>query len=162
MILAFGSIFAGYYTKDMFVGFGSPFFGNSVYSNLQVLIIDFEFLDFYYKNIPLVVSCSGIIAGVILLKSSKNFSNVQSNIYRAVYRFLNKKWYFDQIVNEFIVHKLMAFAYRVSFLYVDKGIIEYLAPSGVATTTNILKKATSFYNTGLLNHYIVVILCFIV
>jgi hypothetical protein len=50
--------------------------------------------------------------------------------FRIIYTFLNKKWHFDQIVNELIAVKIMNFGYLTSFQTIDKGFIEQLGPTG--------------------------------
>ena len=58
---------------------------------------------------------------------------------KAFYIFLNKKWHFDQIVNELIVVKIMNFGYLTTFQSLDKGLIERLGPTGFTV---------SIYNTS--------------
>ena len=44
IILAFGSIFIGYLTKDMFIGLGTPFWNNAIFIKPENLnIVDAEF-----------------------------------------------------------------------------------------------------------------------
>ena len=55
IILVFGSIFLGYFAKDLFLGLGSDFFLNSIYVHPKNLIfIDAEFIPYYIKIIPLI------------------------------------------------------------------------------------------------------------
>jgi hypothetical protein len=49
---------------------------------------------------------------------------------RLIYIFLNKKWHFDQLVNEIIVLNAMNFGYGSTFQAIDKGLIEKIGPSG--------------------------------
>jgi hypothetical protein len=81
-------------------------------------------------------------------------------IFRFVYLFLNKKWHFDQIVNEFVAVKLMNFGYLTSFKTIDKGLIEQLGPTGFT----IIIFNTSFnitgFQSGLVFHTIVSFFCF--
>jgi len=50
LILAFGSIFFGYLFKDLFIGPGTPFFGNSILIlPHNVNIFDAEFVDIFTK-----------------------------------------------------------------------------------------------------------------
>jgi NADH:ubiquinone oxidoreductase subunit 5 (subunit L)/multisubunit Na+/H+ antiporter MnhA subunit len=50
--LAFGSIFAGFFFKEFFLGLGSPSFGNSIFVAFDATILDAEFLNSFVKNIP--------------------------------------------------------------------------------------------------------------
>jgi NADH:ubiquinone oxidoreductase subunit 5 (subunit L)/multisubunit Na+/H+ antiporter MnhA subunit len=66
-ILSFGSIFSGYFLKDLFVGFGNNFFGNSIYKTiLYNTSIDIEFLPLVIKNIPIIFSFLGIFFAITL------------------------------------------------------------------------------------------------
>jgi NADH-ubiquinone oxidoreductase chain 5 len=62
MFLGIGSLFAGYIGRDMFIGLGSPMFGNSVTSHIEnVILIDSEFISPVLKNIPLFFTIVGAI-----------------------------------------------------------------------------------------------------
>tara|TARA_B100000787_G_scaffold53732_1_gene38945 strand:+ start:2731 stop:2877 length:147 start_codon:yes stop_codon:yes gene_type:complete len=43
---------------------------------------------------------------------------------------LTKKWHFDQLGNELIIHRLMGFGYFISFQTLDKGSIEVFGAFG--------------------------------
>ncbi len=38
-----------------------------------------------------------------------------------LYCFLNKRWFFDKVFNDFIVRSFLRFGYEVSFKVLDKG-----------------------------------------
>lgn len=62
VFLGIGSLFAGYIGRDMFIGLGSPMFGNSIMSNIENLVlIDSEFISPFLKNIPLFFTIFGAI-----------------------------------------------------------------------------------------------------
>jgi NADH-ubiquinone oxidoreductase chain 5 len=49
-LLAFGSIFVGFFFKDMLIGVGSSFFGNAIFVlPTHVNIFEAEFLDPFIK-----------------------------------------------------------------------------------------------------------------
>ena len=53
MFLAFGSIFWGFFSKDLFIGVGTPFFLTSLTTNFDNLVIlEAEFAPTILKNIP--------------------------------------------------------------------------------------------------------------
>lgn len=54
-LLALGSIFFGYFTRDLFVGFGTPFWGNAIYQAPAALNAQLagEFLPLSIKLMPL-------------------------------------------------------------------------------------------------------------
>jgi NADH-quinone oxidoreductase subunit L len=73
--------------------------------------------------------------------------------YRQFYIYLIKKWHFDQIGNELIVHKLMNFGYRISFQSLDKGNIETFGAFGSSVKVTQLSKGLSFLHSGFIFHY---------
>lgn len=66
-ILAVGSLFSGYVAKDMFLGLGSDFFKQSVFTLPENLkLTDAEFLPISLKMIPVKWSLFGCTLGFIL------------------------------------------------------------------------------------------------
>ena len=64
-LLALGSIFIGYISRDMFVGLGTNFWNNSIYimpSNNQM--IDAEFLYTFFKLLPVLLSIFGLLVSL--------------------------------------------------------------------------------------------------
>jgi hypothetical protein len=81
-----------------------------------------------------------------------------SKIGRQLYKFLSKKWHFDQLLNEMIGHRVMTFGYRVSFQVLDKGIIEKYGSLGSSSNLNRLSENAINLHSGFLFHYIFTIL----
>ncbi len=144
MVLVFGSIFVGYLAKDLFLGLGSDAFLNSIFVHPKNLIfIDAEFIPYHIKLIPLVFSFSGIFlcfffySFLLKLESfwfnaydSKNLNIVK--VHHFLYKFYNKKWFFDTVYNLFIGYPLLKFGYNVTFKLMDKGVIEFFGPYGLS------------------------------
>lgn len=159
--LTIPSIFVGFYTKDMIVGVGSDFFGNAIYNNPKTLhVFDAEFVEFFYKILPVTLSLLGASLSFILynFQSSILFSLKTSALGRKVYTFLNKKWFFDKIYNECFGQFFFKFGYSMSYKNIDRGTFEMIGPTGLSSlalkTANQLHKA----QTGSLYHYTLVIL----
>jgi NADH-ubiquinone oxidoreductase chain 5 len=91
-ILAAGSIFLGYLTKDIFVGVGSPFLDHVLLTLPgHNSFFGAEFLPFYIKNLPfflslLSVSLVGGVYGVL-----SQYSLMYQPLLNKVHRFLNYK-----------------------------------------------------------------------
>ncbi|KAI3681465.1 hypothetical protein L6452_36261 [Arctium lappa] len=51
-----------------------------------------------------------------------------STFCNRLYSFFNKRWFFDQVFNDFLVRSFLRFGYEVSFEALDKGAIEILGP----------------------------------
>jgi NADH-ubiquinone oxidoreductase chain 5 len=93
-LLAFGSIFIGYLSRDMFVGMGTDFWGNALFTKpSRQFILEAEWLDTSVKLIPLIFSFSG--AGFALINYIYTFNFLvslkQSEFGRSLYTFLNRK-----------------------------------------------------------------------
>jgi len=155
-ILAVPSIFIGFYSKDMIVGFGSEFFGTSVYVPLKnVNIFDYEFISIYYKLLPIILSLFGIIFSFILyVFNYKLLFYIKMSLYgKKIYNFFSKKWFFDKIFNEFFGQFFFKFGYSISYKFVDRGVFEILGPTGLSFS--ITRVASTLYRlqTGYLYNY---------
>ena len=159
--LAIPSIFIGYLTKDMIVGVGSDFFGPAIYNNPNTLhVFDAEFVEFFYKILPVTLSIFGASLSFFLYNFQSNvlFSLKTSFLGRKVYTFLNKKWFFDKIYNECVSQFFFKFGYSMSYKYIDRGTFEIIGPTGLSSVA--LKTANSLHKaqTGSLYHYALIIL----
>ena len=144
MVLVFGSIFVGYLAKDLFLGLGSDAFLNSIFVHPKNLIfIDAEFIPYHIKLIPLFFSFSGIFLCfffyAFLLKLELFWFNAYNNknlnivkVHHFLYKFYNKKWFFDTVYNLFVGYPLLKFGYNVTFKLMDKGVIEFFGPYGLS------------------------------
>ena len=159
LILCFGSIFVGYIFKELFLGMNVDTWNNTFfilpwhYNN-----IDSEFLPFYIKLIPVIFSLLGAFISYFLYELYFYIFN-NTNFYLKnyyFYHFLSKKWYFDIIYNQYLARYFLYFGYHVSFKTIDRGLIELVGPFGI---TNLIKKLSqniSKLQTGLIYHYIFV------
>jgi NADH-ubiquinone oxidoreductase chain 5 len=157
MVLSLGAIFYGYFTKDLMIGFGSLFYNNVHTNFFNFCIIDSEFLPTLIKNIPFIFTCIGALLSFALIHCFNVSKHAIMDfklqpIPKALYTFLNKKWHFDQIVNELIVVKVMNFGYLTTFQSLDKGLIERVGPTGFTVSTFSLSSNYTILNSGVLYH----------
>jgi len=161
LVLSFGSIFIGYLCKDAVIGLGTDFWQNAVFVlPKNNLYIESEFIPTSVKLIPTILSFSGAALALILnhFYNKELYNFTISNFGLVMYSFLNKKWYFDKIYNEYINKKMLLFGYFVSFKGIDKGIVEMFGPYGVATTFSTLSKRFAKLQSGFIYHYAFVML----
>lgn len=132
-ILSLGSIFSGYILKDMFIGVGSTFFGTSIFTQ-EVYIIEAEFNDTWIKLLPVVFSLAGASLAMILYhtQSANLVAFKTSKLGLQLYTYFNNKWHFDYIYNSYIVNPILLFANNVTYKLLDRGLIEYVGPTGIA------------------------------
>lgn len=155
-ILAFGSIFIGYITKDMFVGLGTNFWNNSIYIDpFHNQFIDAEFLSIYIKLLPVIFSFLGMFCAFYLYIFQYNlFLSLKLSKYGLyLYNFFNKKWYFDKIYNEFINQYILNISYNYTYKMIDKGLIELCGPYGLINFFSFLSLKIIKIQTGYIYHY---------
>jgi NADH-ubiquinone oxidoreductase chain 5 len=145
----------------MFIGLGTDFWGNSIFvlpENMNR--IDAEFLNQFIKLLPVIVTILGFSLSFLCYTFFNNFlfKLKISTFGNKIYIFLNKKWFFDKIFNEYLSQNILNFGYRISYKIIDRGIIEIFGPLGL--TTIISKKANFLYKlqSGVLYHYTLLIL----
>ena len=159
-ILAIPSIFIGYFTKDFFIGVGTGFWGNSIFSLPHNLtLIDAEFLPTFWKLLPLFLSILGGLSSFVLYRNYHKslFLFKISILGRQMYSFLNRKWLFDKIYNELISQRLLHFGYNFTYKSIDRGLIESLGPFGLSTVVLIQVKQNRFFQSGFVYHYSLVL-----
>lgn len=163
IVLGLGAIFYGFLTRDLIIGLGSLFF-NQTYTNFyNFSMLDSEFLHALIKNVPLVFTLLGAFSSLFLINCfsvNKNFIFEQKMqpASRFIYIFLNKKWHFDQVVNELIAVKAMNFGYSTTFKTLDKGLIEQFGPSGFAASILNVSFNVTALQSGFIYHTIFVFL----
>lgn len=160
-LLSIPSIFVGYFSKDMMVGVGSSFFGSAIFTNINNMnIFDAEFIPVFYKILPVILSLFGVILAYLLyvLQSNLLYQIKISKFGKKLYNFLNRKWFFDKIYNEYLTQFLFKFGYSISYKFVDRGIFEILGPTGLSNLA--LKIGTNLHKmqTGFIYHYTLLIL----
>lgn len=133
--LSLPSIFLGYYMKDMIVGLGSSFFDTSIFIKQNYYnIFDAEFIDYFYKTLPINFSMVGVVLAFILysfrLKLLYNLKT--STIGQKTYNFLNRKWFFDKIYNEYLGQFFFKTGYSFTYKFVDRGVFEIIGPTGLS------------------------------
>lgn len=147
-ILAILSVLIGYISKDLFVGFGTDFWGTSIFIQpINYTMSDIEFLVAFKKILPLIVTILGVSLALSLYiyNLEKFFILKQTSFIRSIFIFFNKKWFFDRIYNQFFIQSTVDQSYSFVYQSVDRGFIELFGPTGII---NILP---FFYNKASLN-----------
>jgi hypothetical protein len=145
----------------LFIGLGTDFWGTSVFTlYFNEDILSAEFLDYYYKLIPLFFSIGGMLASFALYFFFYNISFFIFNneFARAAYFFLVKKWYFDLVYNNLFVFNLLSAFYTVTFKTIDRGLVEFFGPLSTVRIVNKISLLFSFMQTGFIYNYIFIIL----
>ncbi|KAH9560152.1 hypothetical protein CY35_06G091800 [Sphagnum magellanicum] len=111
----------------MMIGLCTNFWANSLFVlPKNEIIAESEFATpTIIKLIPILFST---------LANQFIFALKTSTLGNRLYCFLNKRWFFDKVFNDFIVRLFLRFGYEVSFKVLDKGAIEILGPYGISYT----------------------------
>ena len=155
-ILSIASLFVGYSTRDMFIGMGSDFWGNSLFTlPTKQHMLESEWLDSSIKMIPLIFSLSG--AGLAFTHYLFTFESLfwlkSFDIGRTIYTFLNRKWLFDKVYNEWVSQYVLNVAYIQTYQGIDRGILEFLGPQGIATLLYSLATKLATIEFAIIFHY---------
>jgi len=157
IILAFGSIFIGFLTKDFFIGAGTDFWGTSIFIfPTSIYFMEAEFLTISLKWLPFILSLMGVVlASLVNIYNLKFFAFNKNNNLLLFFSFLvSKKWYIDILQNRFLVTSLLNFGYLVSFKTLDRGFIELSGPYGISKLVQNYGKKLIKLQTGQITHYL--------
>ena len=89
-------------TREIFIGFGTDFWNSSLFIlPHNYLLSDIEFIDLFHKLFPLILTILGAsFAFFTYLSNLDRFYNIkQTQIFKYLFNFLSKKWYFDKLYN---------------------------------------------------------------
>ena len=172
IVLLVGSIFSGLFFKDILVGLGSSFFSNSIFISSQHLLIDYEYISWYIKSLPLIGTVIGLTISLILNKIlffifdnsyynkgvvlEYKFSYMLSLLIKLK-TFLNNKWFLDFIQNNYFGIFVLKHSYETCYKVIDKGILEIFIINGVSFSFIKQARIISNQQTG----FIYSTLCFI-
>ena len=161
ILLALGSIFVGYLGKDMMIGLGTDFWSNSLFVlPKNSVLLESEYIPQTQKFVPLIFTFLGAFLAYLFNIHGifTSYAMKMTTLGRNLYIFLNKRWFFDKIYNDYISQVALIFGYNISFKTLDKGSFEILGPSGIASTVLNLTRYFSRLQSGMIYHYAVVML----
>jgi proton-translocating NADH-quinone oxidoreductase chain L len=164
-LLSLLSIFIGFLCKDLFIGFGTNFWGSSIFvTPYNYTLSDIEFTDIKYKILPLILTVSGASFSYFLYRyQTLNYYFIKkSYFFKLFYNFFNKKWYFDRVYNQFISQNALHFGYSYSYKTIDRGLIEKIGPSGIVSSFTWIMNKIRPIQTGSVFQYLLYMLIAIV
>jgi proton-translocating NADH-quinone oxidoreductase chain L len=158
--LCFGSIFSGYFFKDIFVGLGMDFLNQGL-SESKLLGVGKEIVPLWAKLIPTLFSLSGVCGAILFCSQKrthlfffkeKGFTSVIFRKSRYIFRFLINRWNFDLIYNHYFVISFLKSAYWFCFIFIDQYFLKFFGPAGTSSFIYELS-ATPSRNSGLISEY---------
>jgi NADH-ubiquinone oxidoreductase chain 5 len=159
-VLALFSIFFGFIFSDLFVGVGSDFFANSLFihpNNISIIEAEFS-LPILIKLLPSILSLFGALLAIFLYHKSTSFvidlteTSAYLGIGRKLYTFLNGKYLFDVVYNNYIISVGLQLGYTISKV-IDRGVIELLGPQGLSNIFTNTGYNISKLDSGIITTY---------
>jgi NADH-ubiquinone oxidoreductase chain 5 len=165
-ILSFGAIFVGYLSRDMIIGLGTNFWGNAIFVLPQNrVIIDSEFIPHSVKLVPVIFRITGAISSFLIYSdkglwsvgfnfaSQHNHQIISGKVVRSMYNFLNRKWFFDKVYNEWVNQPILTRGHHITYKALDRGLVEILGPFGLSQLLYKVSRSFVGLQTGLIYHY---------
>jgi len=156
-ILSVFSVLIGFLSKEAFIGFGTKFWGTSLFILPQnYLLSDIEFISLFAKLFPLILTLAGFSLAYFLYAFELNrFLKIKKNsIFKYIYTFLNKKWYFDRFYNQYISQTILNLSYTLTYKDIDRGLLEKVGPTGIIQFLFFFTNYLKFLQSGLMYHYL--------
>jgi len=155
-VLSLFSIALGYFVSDMFAGPGSDFFGNALFihpNNISLIEAEFS-MSLIIKLLPLICTIIGCVSAFILYNflPSLPINFTETSLGRKVYTFLNGKYLFDVVYNNYIIGVGLQIGYTISKV-LDRGVIELVGPYGISNTLVNTGENISKLDTGIITTY---------
>jgi NADH-ubiquinone oxidoreductase chain 5 len=162
-ILSFISIFIGYLFSDLLIGFGTDFWGTSIFIlSKNYSVLDIEFVNISKKLLPFILTVFGITFSYLLYRYGiyNFFLLKKSFLFNRVFYFFNKKWFFDRIYNEYFNQYVLNTGHTVFYNSIDRGLLENIGPTGIVKKIIFFSKLTINIQKESLGKYLIYLICF--
>jgi len=156
IILAVGSILAGFIFKDLFMEQGSfiDFWQGSIFF-LEPLTIDHPPKEIVFLT-PILVTISIPFSYYIFLKN-KSFTVNLVNENKPFYLFLKNKWYFDELYDVLFV-KSSKFLGKYLWKKIDGLVIDRFGPDGLSSLFKYFSIKAVKFQSGFIYQYAFIML----
>ena len=156
IILAVGSILAGFIFKDLFMEQGSfiDFWQGSIFF-LEPLTIDHPPKEIVFLT-PILVTISIPFSYYIVLKN-KSFTVNLVNENKPFYLFLKNKWYFDELYDVLFV-KSSKFLGKYLWKKIDGLVIDRFGPDGLSSLFKYFSIKAVKFQSGFIYQYAFIML----
>jgi len=161
IVLAVGSIFAGYMLSDALIGWGSPFWGTSIpLAPGTTAIVASHMIPVWASWLPLM---SVVVGLALALAFTWPMPWCAEWHWKTVYLFLQARWHFDVVWNQFVATPVLQLG-AITWAALDKGVLEVLGPRGLtASVTHWALPSIRQWQTGTVHDYALVLqVCVIV
>lgn len=164
LILGIFSIFIGYLTHDLFIGFNTTFWDISIATKvLSPVGRNHEMIPQFYKILPLIFTILGSVISLIIYINNGEYIRIKfsklskNSFFWNLHTFINKKWFFDMVYNSYIIKSFFKFGYTLGFKIIDQGFIQYFGPKGLINLFLNLSNRVSYMHSGYIYHLFLII-----
>ena len=154
VVLAIGSIAAGYPALGIFTGHGADaFFRGALHlGTANTLFAAAEKLPLILSVLPSLMMIGGFLVAWLFYIRRPDLPGELARQQDVLYRFLLNKWYFDEIYDYLLVRPAMRLG-RLLWKGGDGFIIDGLGPDGVSARVLDVTRNVIRLQTGYLYHY---------
>ena len=178
-VLILGSCLSGFIYFPVLIGMGSSFLAESIYISTSNLMIDFEYLSTFIKNMPLIGSfLGGCMAfsfnfffffklnqiSIYQIKTQYMYFLFSEFIYYTlqIRTFLSQKWYLDFLGINYFGFFFLKHGYETYYKLLDKGFLEIFFFNGFSLTILRLSNKILLQHNGFLySLFCLNLLCFL-
>lgn len=160
ILFAAGSIFWGYILSDAAVGWGSPFWQNSITVAPGTLFsVESHMIPVWAALLPFFSVFLGLFAAIAYIWPLPWFAE---GFLKTIYLFFVARWQFDFVMNQQIAAPILSLGAQ-TWVFVDKGILEVLGPRGVSSAvTDWAVPRVHYWQTGTVHDYALLLLISVV
>ncbi|MFT6213480.1 MAG: NADH-quinone oxidoreductase subunit L, partial [Alphaproteobacteria bacterium] len=152
-MLAIGAMFAGFVFYNAFVGHDmNDFWAASIFNNNPDLYQAAHHVPVWVKLLPLGASLTGFIAAWYFYLVKPNAPAQMAQDFSTLYKFLYKKWYFDEIYQAIFINNYKRFS-KLSALIIDNKIIDGIMCGLPAAFVRASGHLSGKYHNGYLYYY---------
>jgi NADH-ubiquinone oxidoreductase chain 5 len=160
VILGIASLFSGYWLSDLFIGLGSDFLNEALFTHPNHLnIVETEFgVSSFYKLLPLILTLLGIIVYFSLLEIYPTSVSYYFNILYyptfiiTIIRLINQKFWYDSIINYYIIDSSLYIGFVLN-KHLDRGALESLGPTGITSWIYSIGNQSSLLDNSSIVNY---------
>ena len=157
MILAMGSIYLGYITKEVFVGIGTTLMNSMFVHPMNNIGIEVEEIEGGIKVLPVVATLMGGVIYMVLRvgRVKVEMGEVEyrgRGLNMIVPRILRGYDWWDNIYNAIVISGGSKVSYMMLKI-VDKGVLEILGPLGLRRVLRGVSRRMMELDSGYIPHY---------
>ena len=154
LVLVLGSIFAGFFFYEHFVGHNAKeFFGNSIFMSKENSILkDFHYVPWWVKVSPFCAMMVGLLCSISFYIMGSSLLPILYKQHSGLYFFLHRKWFFDEVYTKLIIipAKYLGKLFWINF---DGKIINKFINLISLILVPTLSKNAGTIQTGFVTHY---------